>query len=443
MFHRPAFFFIFITYLFLPSYVFAASSTPTTSPVSSYVQPMSLISRNVPAYASSSANGNDASKANNANDGDFWEAATTASWLAYDLSGVPTQKRKHVVLAWWVLWKELYERFGYAEGTPNAYTIEVNAASGGTGIAPTTGWQVVATIDTNIFGMRIHEFDMSGYNWVRINIKSVRPTLTTGVHLDMDIYDAVNGNSDSWLFLGDSITWISWANEHFVGGPFQKISTLYPEYYALNTNGGMGGAGLQDLVDNIDAILDAHPVRFYTISHGTNGSSDPAVYYNQLETVVKKIIAKGKVPIVPTLIGSPGNAAKGPAMNAKIYELYQNYPQVIPGPDLWSIFKDHSEWFSDPVHPNNTGIDVYRRTWETWMIQNMYKRQTNVSITPLLSEGIKAGDGNTDGKVDGIDYIIWLSHYNTTASGVANGDYDNNGKVDGVDYIVWLTNYGK
>lgn len=52
------------------------------------------------------------------------------------------------------------------------------------------------------------------------------------------------------------------------------------------------------------------------------------------------------------------------------------------------------------------------------------------------------GDANGDRKVDGIDYIIWLTNYNTNVSGASNGDFNNDGKADGIDYISWLTNYG-
>lgn len=55
----------------------------------------------------------------------------------------------------------------------------------------------------------------------------------------------------------------------------------------------------------------------------------------------------------------------------------------------------------------------------------------------------KPGDANGDGKVDGIDYTIWLNHYNQSTTGPSNGDFNNSGKVDGIDYTIWLTNYGK
>ena len=56
---------------------------------------------------------------------------------------------------------------------------------------------------------------------------------------------------------------------------------------------------------------------------------------------------------------------------------------------------------------------------------------------------LKPGDANGDGKVDGIDYTVWLSHYNHTISGATNGDFNNSGKVDGVDYVLWLGNLNK
>lgn len=55
----------------------------------------------------------------------------------------------------------------------------------------------------------------------------------------------------------------------------------------------------------------------------------------------------------------------------------------------------------------------------------------------------KAGDANGDNKIDGVDYVVWLNHYNQSVSSPSNGDFNNSGKVDGVDYVIWLNNYGK
>lgn len=67
------------------------------------------------------------------------------------------------------------------------------------------------------------------------------------------------------------------------------------------------------------------------------------------------------------------------------------------------------------------------------------------TITPTLPpSNLKPGDANGDGKIDGIDYVIWLNNYNKNVStGPTAGDFDRNGFVDGIDYVIWLNNYGK
>lgn len=52
-----------------------------------------------------------------------------------------------------------------------------------------------------------------------------------------------------------------------------------------------------------------------------------------------------------------------------------------------------------------------------------------------------SGDANNDGRVDGVDYVVWLSHYNQNVAGSGSGDFDNSGRVDGLDYVIWLNNY--
>ncbi|OGD09456.1 hypothetical protein A2397_02095 [Candidatus Amesbacteria bacterium RIFOXYB1_FULL_44_23] len=52
------------------------------------------------------------------------------------------------------------------------------------------------------------------------------------------------------------------------------------------------------------------------------------------------------------------------------------------------------------------------------------------------------GDANSDLKIDGLDYIIWLNHYEQAVAGGASvGDFNNDGKVDGADYVTWLNHY--
>lgn len=53
------------------------------------------------------------------------------------------------------------------------------------------------------------------------------------------------------------------------------------------------------------------------------------------------------------------------------------------------------------------------------------------------------GDANGDGKVDGVDYTIWLNHFGQAVlEGAVDGDFNANGFVDGVDYTIWLNSWG-
>ncbi|MCA9102262.1 MAG: hypothetical protein KDA63_13965 [Planctomycetales bacterium] len=55
------------------------------------------------------------------------------------------------------------------------------------------------------------------------------------------------------------------------------------------------------------------------------------------------------------------------------------------------------------------------------------------------------GDGNGDGWVDGLDYLLWASHYGTHPGpdgDITDGDYNDDGSVDGLDYLLWAGNYG-
>jgi len=55
----------------------------------------------------------------------------------------------------------------------------------------------------------------------------------------------------------------------------------------------------------------------------------------------------------------------------------------------------------------------------------------------------KTGDANGDGRVDGVDYIIWLTNYGrSNPTSISYGDFNRDNRVDGIDYVSWLNNYG-
>jgi hypothetical protein len=122
-----------------------ATSRATSAVSASLAQPMPVISRNVPAYASSG----DAAQGNDASYDTQWRSnentsSSAPSWIAYDLSGVAAASRGQVDVVWYNANGvyddyDLYAKPGTgAYNEPRDYTIDVNTAPGGT--LPSSGW---------------------------------------------------------------------------------------------------------------------------------------------------------------------------------------------------------------------------------------------------------------------------------------------------------------
>ncbi len=101
----------------------------------------------------------------------------------------------------------------------------------------------------------------------------------------------------------------------------------------------------------------------------------------------------------------------------------------------------YSSYSSDGGHLSTTGSERVAKAFWYMMVRIAQFQSGNPSSTPVTL--MKPGDANNDNRVDGVDYIVWLNHYNQSVSGATNGDFNNSNRVDGVDYIVWMNNYGK
>ncbi|MBI3980843.1 hypothetical protein HY345_02495 [Candidatus Microgenomates bacterium] len=72
-------------------------------------------------------------------------------------------------------------------------------------------------------------------------------------------------------------------------------------------------------------------------------------------------------------------------------------------------------------------------------VRKLHRRKITLNKN---EQATKPGDANGDGKVDGVDYVIWLNHYNqNTDKGVSEGDFNKDDKVDGLDYVIWVNNF--
>jgi hypothetical protein len=52
------------------------------------------------------------------------------------------------------------------------------------------------------------------------------------------------------------------------------------------------------------------------------------------------------------------------------------------------------------------------------------------------------GDFDSDGDVDGADFVAWQTHFPLATGGtLATGDADGDGDVDGADFVAWQTHF--
>ena len=125
------------------------------------------------------------------------------------------------------------------------------------------------------------------------------------------------------------------------------------------------------------------PGKYVALSYGTNDANnaaagDPTVaakFYNNYVTMVQAVLAAGKTPVVPTIpwARTANIQANGPALNAKIQELYAAYPQVVRGPDLWTFFQQNPHLISgDNLHPSEQGYAAYRQQWAEHVLATTY-----------------------------------------------------------------------
>ena len=328
------------------------------SSISTIVMPR--ISGGAPAFAS----GGTPSSANDDNMASSWASDKLPAWIAYDLSKAPAAQRQSVLVVWNAPHSGSYINASPPptnNDLPTAYTIEINAAPGGTSSPPTTGWMQVAAVPNNLRNTVETPVTLAGGNWVRMSITA---SSDANVGIDLDVFSTPNGASDCWMLMGDSITYIT------MGYAFSNLPQLVHQARADRwpavVNAAIGGTNTTTATSVIDDTLSGYPGRYVVLAYGTNDHS--AMF--QMEPLVQKVIAAGKIPVVPHMPWSDTAAIQtnGPVINAAIDALYAKYPQIVRGPDLWAAFLNRTDLIpSGDIHPNTAGQVVLRQQWANVM----------------------------------------------------------------------------
>lgn len=335
------------------------------TPPGSLPSAMPIISHGVPAFAANMATNSMPAGANDGKPTTSWISASLPAWLAYDLSGVPADQRKEVLIAWYD-----GDAPDFINATPDAskhlpvdYTLEINSADGG-GDPPADGWMNIATVTGNNRSSRQHLVDIMGANWVRMSVtKSSDPAI---IRLDLDVHAAPDGATDSWLFMGDSITFLM--STYVFSDLPQLVNMADSTRWPAVIPAAIGGTNTTTAMAAIADTMSNFPGRFVTLNYGTN--DHPTDFH--MEELVQAVIAAGKVPVVPHMPWSATAAiqSSGPMINAQIDALYAKYPAILHGPDFWAIFNGRTDLIpANDIHPNDAGQEEFRKQWATAMTQ--------------------------------------------------------------------------
>jgi Cellulase (glycosyl hydrolase family 5) len=336
---------------------------------------------------------------------------TAPCGLAVDLSGVPASERHKVVIAWygnsaWDPGSTGKTGFGLYDA-PGNYTIDTNTAAGGS--VPTLGWKTIQTVTNNQVAARVATLDLSGANWVRINVTSPSSNDQSGNTDAVFKFDVLSDNdagapTDTWLFLGDSVTQNSMSRQDvdaadaccFKTDFMQSLHRAEPTYYPTEINAGIASWPSENELESNSVTGESffQDVAKYYGGHyvavdygGTNTvNGDCNSYLADESTMIAGLVSHGYQPVVRySVTWAPGfstsqlaTAAQlnqlvhGPALPSGVCGsdgdtfLFMTYPTVVVGPDFYNFFETNQSLANGPggVHPTHpAGENAYRQLY--------------------------------------------------------------------------------
>ena len=347
-----------------------------------------LLTRGLPVHAST-----ELSPATSANDDDYgteWRSTDVPAWLAYDLSSVPVERRGRVLAAWSNTSYGYSTTYGPHYNNLGSYTIQVNDAPGG-GDVPRSGWTTEVTVTGNTLHSRQHVLDLDGASWIRLDVTAAdgSPQNDDVAVNVFDVYSLEDAGGDrasvpdSFVFYGDSITAFGMCPcpSEGVGALPELIQAARPGLWPVMENGGDPFTTSSDAVASIlgsTGYLSLFPGSHVGLSYGMNdaaGDAGQELFHANMRQLVQAVLAAGKTPMIPTIsyTGDAGRNAVIPSYNAKITQLYAEFPQIVRGPDLWTFFSGRRDLLAPgDIHPTAAGYAALRSQWATTLLSTVY-----------------------------------------------------------------------
>jgi lysophospholipase L1-like esterase len=316
--------------------------------------------------------------------GAFLPAPTAQSpaWLAINVGAGPAR----LLLTWADIGWNDYNT-PVPGGSPASYRIETSGDS-------TDGvdgrWDRAVDVPINTVRERAHTFAFAGQAWVKVVVTAAANGSGSAVGVSIDeigVYDVTPAvppvgdaarPTDTWFFMGDSLTAGAFRRQLGVGTSFDAlIQARRPAFSPVVLNGGIGGELSTNGLAHVSEWLALNPdILHIAILYGTNdswgvstaASANLQTFTSNMTAMVDMMIVDGRVPIVARIPYATKAHDMLAPFNAAIDALSAS--RGLPcGPDLYQWFKDHPEELSDDgVHPSDIGYRSVNKLWADAML---------------------------------------------------------------------------
>lgn len=217
-------------------------------------------------------------------------------------------------------------------------------------------WEVAATIQNNPVMARGVTIDFAGKSWFKFASEG-----DVGKILEIEAFDMSAGGTDTWFFMGTSISQMGIKQQDTDSTTAQLIHAKFPEYTPAMLRGGIGCINSTEVVEHLNEYLEyVGNVKFWAIEMGTNdawggGDWNLNTYVSNMQTIIDSAKAHGITPVIARIIATDSAKAGwqiNPAFLKAVDKLVEDN-DLPQGPDFYSYFKEHPELLaSDGVHPN-------------------------------------------------------------------------------------------
>ena len=218
-------------------------------------------------------------------------------------------------------------------------------------------WEVAATIENNPVMARGVEIEFAGKSWFKFASEG-----DVGQILEIEAFDMSNGGTDTWFFMGTSISQMGIKQQDTDSTTAQLIHARHPQFTPAMLRGGIGCINSTEVVEHLNEYLEyAGNVKFWAIEMGTNdawggGDWNLNTYVSNMQTIIDSAKAHGITPIIARIIATDSSKA-GWQVNPAFLEAVDKLTadnNLPAGPDFFTYFKEHPELLaSDGVHPNS------------------------------------------------------------------------------------------